>query len=91
MVWFRYQNRNTAVDIHTRVSCRYRRYSKTHRGASEMMDEKDSERQESIDQRRAAEADAAFDRLLNDLHDGTSMPTEELLKLCKEKAKKRGA
>lgn len=56
-----------------------------------MMDEKDSERQESIDQRRAAEADAAFDRLLNDLHDGTSMPTEELLKRCKEKAKKRGA
>ena len=56
-----------------------------------MTDEKDSERQESTDQRRAAEADAVFLKLIQDLHDGTSMPTEELLKRCKEKAKKRGA
>jgi len=52
------------------------------------MDDKTSERQESTDQRRAAEADAAFLKLIQDLHDGNAMPPEEVLKRCKEKAKK---
>lgn len=55
-----------------------------------MMDEKDSERQESIDQRKAAEADAVFLKLIQDLHaySENPLPPEEVLKHCKEKAKK---
>ena len=54
------------------------------------MDDKTSERQESTDQRRAAEADAVFIKLIKDLHTCSEnpLPPEEVLKRCKEKAKK---
>lgn len=54
-----------------------------------MTEDKHCESSETTDQRRAAEVDAAFKKLIDDLHSPEPMDPEELLKRCKEKKRKR--